>query len=73
MAHIVNIHCSPTHKPGSRDIELNQRLSLSSGGCGSGEDKQVDQQFQNSVIDAVLEVHRKYRGNVQRTANQEER
>lgn len=31
-------------------------------------DRQVDQQFQNSVLDAILGVHRKYRGNVQRTS-----
>lgn len=31
MAHIVNIHCPATPKRGSRDIEWNWRLSLSSG------------------------------------------
>lgn len=58
IAHTENIHCSSTPKPGSRDTELNQRLPLPSRsqGAGGGEDKQVDQQFQNSMIDAVLGV-----------------
>lgn len=58
IAHTENIHCSSTHKPSSRDTELNQRLPLPSRsyGAGGGEDKQVDQQFQNSMIDAVLEI-----------------